>query len=96
MSMRCSATGDLDLLIRVNVSKYNNWYTLVKMSGSAIVEHIIKYFDMCLVFCQKFFLGRSRVPSDYHLNVLESLYMQSKQSSICKEEWLLGLNIICL
>ena len=58
--------------------------------GSAIAEHIINNRE-----CADLFTILSRSHSDFHHKVLETMYILTHKSSICKQrECLLGLNVI--
>lgn len=71
----------------------DNFHNLVITSGSVIAEHVINNWVCAMSFTKDFFTINNRVHSNYHLRILET-YIRSRQISLCKKKWLLGLNII--
>ena len=70
---------------------------LVNTSGSSIVDYMINSREYVADFNVDRFSILSRSLSIFHLKVLETLYVRSLQSSLCKHrDCLLGLNVIGL
>ena len=70
---------------------------LANISGSSIAEHMINSRECVADFNVDRFSILSRSHSVFHLKVLETLYVRSLQSSLCKQrDCLLGLNVISL
>ena len=65
--------------------------------GSAIAEHLINNRDCVSSFSVDLFTILSRFHSDFHLKVLETIYILTHKPSLCKQrECLLGLNAITI
>ena len=63
--------------------------------GSAIAERLINNHDCTSTYSVDLFTILSRSPSDFHLKVLETIYISTHKPSLCKQrECLLGLNAI--
>ena len=70
---------------------------LVNISGSSIEDHMINSRGCVADFDVNRFSIVSRSHLLYHLKALETLYVRSRQPSLCKQrDCLLGLNVIGL
>lgn len=66
-------------------------------SGTAILEHLLNNHQCPMSYYESVFSVLSQLHSDFHLNHSETIFINSRQPSLCKQKgWLLGLNIICL
>ena len=65
--------------------------------GSAIAEHLINNRECASTYSADLFTILSRYHSDFHLKVLETIYILIHKPSLCKQrEYLLGLDIITI
>ena len=53
--------------------------------GSAIVEHLINNCDSASSYSVDLFAILSKSHSDFHLKVLETIYILSHKPSLCKQ-----------
>ena len=65
--------------------------------GSAIAEHLINNRDCASTYSADLLTILSRSHSDFHLKMLETIYILTHKPSLCKQrECLLGLNVITI
>lgn len=70
---------------------------LVNTYGSAITEHLINCRDCAMNFSPDCFFVLSSSHSPFHFRALKSLYIRSREPSLCKQkDCLLGLHVIRL
>ena len=65
--------------------------------GSAIAKHLINNRGCASTYSEDLFTILSRVHSDFHLKMLETIYILTHEPSFCKQKKSLsGLNVITI
>lgn len=89
-NQRLETRIDEHVLAKICHGICDNMHKLVNTSGSSIADNLV----CAMSFARVLFTLISTVYSNYHLKILEKLYIRSKQPSHCKQKgWLQGLNV---